>query len=534
MHINNRIFRGFAAILMAGVASCSLPTDYDASLERDVDATIAYKEDAKAPQTIADTDVIRIKDDIWLGDVSKIEYEGDKPLPSYLETPDGVTLVSNRPITLYEIGNMVSQISGIKMRFASQIEGLAKAAADRNAPTINKVGSKWSDTSRMLVSYKGSLSGLLDEVCSYFGVWWKYEHGEIYIYKYTTKTFTLYSLPTKPSMTSSVSSSSGGGSITSGVSGIDLWANIIAAVKSMLGSGSSLVTDQMNGTITITATPTEIKKVAKFIHEQNIRLSRQVAISVKVLQVEVNESRGFGFDLDAAFKDRTQNGGNISFGDKNFGPTGLVGGNSGISMKILSGDVTANAAIEALSTQGATSLVTSGTVTTMNNKPAPIQVVKTQNYISEYTKTNNGSTGDSNSYDITVETEEIETGFTLDVLPRIMDHGRLMMLFSLNLSDLLSLENVNLDSSEESGYIQNPIIEERGFSQEVALKSGETLVLSGYERVDTSSDKTGLGAVNNNIVGGRQSVEKSRSIVVILLTPIVLESPLLPESRMKF
>lgn len=65
----------------------------------------------------------------------------------------------------------------------------------------------------------------------------------------------------------------------------------------------------------------------------------------------------------------------------------------------------------------------------------------------------------------------------LDVLPRIMDHGRLMMLFSLNLSDLLDLENVNLDSSEESGYIQNPIIEERGFSQEVALKSGETLVL---------------------------------------------------------
>ena len=34
---------------------------------------------------------------------SEIEYEGDKPLPSYLETADGVTLVSNRPITLYEI-----------------------------------------------------------------------------------------------------------------------------------------------------------------------------------------------------------------------------------------------------------------------------------------------------------------------------------------------------------------------------------------------------------------------------------------------
>ena len=253
-----------------------------------------------------------------------------------------------------------------------------------------------------------------------------------------------------------------------------------------------------------------------------------------MLQVEVDESRGFGFDLNAAFKDRTASGGNITLGDNNFGPTGLIDGNSGMSMKILSGDVTVNAAIQALSTQGVTTLVTSGTVTTMNNKPAPIQVVKTQNYISEYTKTNNGTVGGEASYDVTVETEEIETGFTLDVLPRIMDHGRLMMLFSLNLSDLLDLENVNLDSSEESGYIQNPIIEERGFSQEVALKSGETLVLSGYERVETTSDKAGLGAVNNNILGGHQKVDKTRSIVVILLTPVVLESPLMPESRMKF
>ena len=535
MLTNKKCLLGLASLLLLGVASCSLPTDYDAAIERDVDATIQYKEASKAPQKPADTDVIRIKDDIWLGDTSKIEYEGDKPLPNDLETADGVTLVSNRPITLYEIGNMIGQITGIKTRFAPQIESLAKAAADKNAPTVSKVGSKWSDTTRMLVNYKGSLSGLLDEVCSYFSVWWKYEHGEIYIYKYTTKTFTLYTLPTKPSMTASVSSSSGGGSITSGVSSIDLWGNIVTAVKSMLGAGSSLVTDPMNGTLTITATPTEIKKVAKFVHEQNVRLSRQVAISVKVLQVEVNESRGFGFDLDMAFKDRIATGGDVSLG-KIVTPNGLSEDmqNASIQMRIAAGDFSLDAFMQALAKQGTTTLVTSGTVTTMNNKPAPIQVVKKQNYISEYTKTNNGTVGGEASWDTTVETDEIETGFTLDVLPRIMDHGRLMMLFSLSLSDLLSLESVYLDSSEESGYIQNPVIEERGFSQEVALKSGETLILSGYERVETASQKEGLGAVNNNILGGSQAVEKTRSIVVILLTPVVLESPLLPESRMNY
>ena len=125
MHTNRKYLTGFAGILLMGVASCSLPTDYDAAIERDVDATIKYKEDAKAPQTVADTDVIRIKDDIWLGDTSEIEYEGDKPLPGYLEAADGVTLVSNRPITLYEIGNMISQITSIKIMNFTQKHGVA-------------------------------------------------------------------------------------------------------------------------------------------------------------------------------------------------------------------------------------------------------------------------------------------------------------------------------------------------------------------------------------------------------------------------
>ena len=530
MRTSNKYSIGLASLLLMGIASCSLPTDYDAALERDIDATIRYKEDAKVPQPKEETDVIRVKDDIWLGDTSEIEYEGDKPLPSYLEADDGVTLVSNRPITLYEIGNMITQISSIKVRFASQLEGSAKAAADRNAPTVRKVGSKWSDTSRMLVSYKGSLSGLLDDVCSYFGVWWKYENGEIYIYKYTTKTFTLYTLPTKPSMTASVSSSTGGGSITNGLSNIDLWQNIVEAVQSMLGAGSSLVTDQMNGTLTITATPTEIKKVAKYVHEQNIRLSRQVAISVKVLEVEVDDTRGFGFDLDAIFKDRTAAGGHVSLGSL-LTPGGLSGdtaANSSLSMKILSGDFSIDAAIQALAEQTATTLVTSGTVTTMNNKPAPIQVVSKQHYVSEITKTNSGSTGDN--YDISIETDEIETGFTMDVLPRIMDHGRLMMLFSLSLSNLLDLERVDVGEN----YVQNPRTVERGFSQEISMKSGDTLVLAGYERVDTISHKKGTGAINNNVLGGAHDLKKSRTVLVILLTPVVLESPLLPESRMRF
>lgn len=539
MRMNKFFNLALGTAVAALVAACSVSTDLDATLDREVENTVVLKEKAKAPTTPAVTDVIRVNDDIWLGDTSEVEYEGD-PVPSYLETPDGVTLISNRPITLYEIGDMLNKITSLSVRYDPTLEEASKQQADGNAPNLESIGAQWTDSTKMLVSYKGPLSGLLDEVCNRFGIWWKYEKKQIYFYKFITKTFVLYTLPTKPTLSvnvggSSTDGSAGSSSVSlSNTANIDLWANIESSIKSMISNEAQLTMDQSNGTITLTGTPTDIRKVAKFVNEQNIRLSRQVAISVKVLQVNVSDSDQYGLNLSAAFK------GNNHITDLGLASPGGLGAEvtNNLSMTILSGRWTLAGAIQALSEQGTTNLITSGTVTTLNNKPAPIQVVKTQNYISEITKTNSGS--DGSYYDLSTTTEEIETGFTLDVLPRILEHGRLMLMFNLTLSDLIELERVDLGSGSTTGgetsgqYIQNPIIETRGFTQEVALKSGETLILSGYERVENSAKKTGVGSAENSLLGGTATAEKTRSILVIMLTPVVLDSPLVPESRMKY
>ena len=550
MRMNKIINLAIGTTVAGLMAACSVSTDLDATLEREVENTVALKEEAKMPTTPAPTDVIRVKDDIWLGDTSEVEYEGD-PVPSYLEAADGITLISNRPITLFEIGDMINKITSLSVRYDQELEDDSKSLADGNAPSLETIGAQWTDSTKMLVSYKGPLSGLLDEVSNRFGIWWKYENKQIYFYKYITKTFVLYTLPTKPTLSVNVGGSSTEGSAGSSsvsltnTANIDLWTNVEASIKSMISDGAQLTMDQSNGTITLTGTPTDIRKVAKFVNEQNVRLSRQVAISVKVLQVSITDSDQYGLNLGAVFHG-TRAGGGISgshITDLGFASPGSGLGaeiTENLSMAIVSGSWTLQGAIQALSEQGTTTLVTSGTVTTLNNKPAPIQVVRTQNYISEITKTNSGS--DGSYYDLSTETEEIETGFTLDVLPRILEHGRLMLMFNMTLSDLIELERVDLggsgsgEGSEEiSGqYIQNPIIETRGFTQEVALKSGETLILSGYERVENTANKSGVGSADNSLLGGTATAEKTRSILVIMLTPVVLDTPLSPESRMTY
>lgn len=537
MRMNSYIKAAFGLSVTAIIAACSMSTSLDAEIEHEVEISTQLKEKAKAPTKVAPEDVVRVKNDIWLGDKSTIEYDGE-PVPAYLETKDGVTLVSNRPISLFEIGDMINKITSLKVRYSSDVEEKALNSAEKNKPDPNSINADWAEPDMMLVSYKGPLSGLLDEISSRFGVWWKYEKNQIYFYKYETKTFIVYSLPTKPSLEVNMGGSNEGGSGSSSASlkssaELELWGNIEKAITSMIGGDSKLTVDPANGTVSLTGTPIEIQRVAKYINEQNARLSRQVAISVKVLQVTVSDSDQYGLNLVAAYTNKG-NGFTLS------SPDGLSDEiKKNLDMTIAPEHWNITSFIQALSQKNNTTLVTSGTVTTLNNKPAPIQVTRKENYISEITKTNSGSSDTGTDYDVSTETEEIETGFTLDVLPRILEHGRLLLMFNLTLSDLISLEKVYLTTSDEAGkadsgqYIQNPIIETRGFTQEVAMKSGESLILSGYERVENQADKTGVGSADNSLLGGTAIAKKDRSILVIILTPVVLESPLTAESRMK-
>jgi len=382
----------------------------------------------------------------------------------------------------------------------------------------------------MAVSYQGPLSGFLDEVSSRFGVWWKYENKDIYFYKFITKTFVVYSLPSKPSMNANIGGSSSSGEASSSISltssiEVEMWAQFERSISSIISDGAKLTVSPSDGTITLTATPNDIKLVAKYINEQNARLSRQVAISVKILQVTLNDSDRYGLDLKASFGDDV-----TSLGVT--GTQGLTGEDlsSSLTWGVVNDKWNASAIMQALSSKNRTSLVTSGTVTTLNNKPAPIQVTQKQNYISEMTKTNNGT--DGTNYDISVTTEEIETGFTLDVLPRILEHGRMLVMFNMTLSDLLTLEKVSFGDEQENQYIQNPKVESRAFTQEVAMTSGESLILTGYEKVSSETEKTGTGSAENSLLGGTAGATRERNVLVIIMTPVVLETPLSPETRM--
>lgn len=535
------------ATLFATTVSLSACNKYvektDAKIETITEKVDEHLQQATIPDLPETTDTVRTKEDIWLGNSSVKISQGDA-LPAEMEEEDALTLTIAEEATLPLLANEISEATGLHVRLDS-----LKASDAMPTETVP-------------VDYEGPLSGLLDYVANRYGVWWRYKNRTISFYNKETRIFNIYALPVETSITNSLSgatmgsseaSSSNSSSNLTSSANLALWDNIEQSLKQIVGENGELSFSRVAGTVTITASPFVIKEAATWINDFNQKLARQVAISVKVLQVNVTNQDNYGFDLGLVFKNSDILG---TFSSSY--ALGAADTAGTLSMMLLKPDskwTNSKAIIQAFSVLGKTALVTSASATTLNNKVAPIQITTQENYVKETNVSTSGS-GSDRSVDVDMETDTLNYGFMMEVLPRILNHGNLILMFSLNLTDLISLTNFSSNGSEskasdtqeessnsndededeaegDATIVQLPKIQTRGFIQEIAMRSGSTLVLSGFEKVSHSTATSGIGKAKMGLLGGSAISQNSRDVLVILLTPEVLESPLSPEARMR-
>ena len=175
------------------------------------------------------------------------------------------------------------------------------------------------------------------------------------------------------------------------------------------------------------------------------------------------------------------------------------------------------ALIEALAKQGKVSLVTNVGVTTRNNRVAPVNNTKSTGYIKRF-ESRNFTTVESS----TVDQDSLETGFSMQLLPNILENGKILLLFRMSVRELLKM------SSQTIGEVtlQLPEVEERSFMQEVIMESGQMLVVSGFEKQKNNDTRYGLGDPDFMALSGSRSTTSGRDVLVVILTPQVLISPL--------
>ncbi len=497
-----------------------------ASVDQDfINAYDAFKMSKNPRVKVTSGDTVSMSEGVWLGNKSTV-LEHRNNLPSQFETDTGITILLNEPITLQVLANDITSITGIPVKIDSQVN------SEKLRNTMN-------------IAYTGKLSGLLSQVATDLDLLWYYDKSAIVFYETETKTFTLYALGTDVSYQTAVETDDG--NQVSLESTLKEWDEVESAIAGIIGNteNADFTVSRNLGTITVTAPPSVLTRIGEYIDKQNRRLSQLVTIDVKVLQVSISNDSAFGLNLAAAIN--AASGLDIVANPKNNLATteassmniavlsnavsGLTGATHMENGQVVSGAYTqdqimngslsavagSTALIEALAKQGKVSLVTNVGVTTRNNRVAPVNNTRTTGYIKRF-ESRNFTTVESS----TVDQDDLETGFSMQLLPNVLENGKILLLFRMSVRELLKMSTQTIGEVT----LQLPEVEERSFMQEIIMESGQMLVVSGFEKQTNNDTRYGLGDPDFMALSGSRETSAQRDVLVVILTPQVLVSPM--------
>ena len=448
-------------------------------------------------------------------------------LPASVQQSGAVLLESRDPMTLVQIAQRLSEITGIphilslgptgKLTSAdgsimtasdlAAVDSAATAGAPGAAPAPVRARPAPATNDGQLTmrpNLRGSLSEVLNQVTNTFDVEWTYSDGRVLFRDYVTRKYQISALPSTSSATSSI----GANSISSESSiSSDIWSEVEMALGGIVGDGANVSIGKTTGLVTVTAKVSDQNRVEEYIKQLNGVVGQQVSFDVNVFTIVLNDDSSMGVDLQAALN---RSNGSISYGAP-MGGNGTVGS---VNIGVVRGDFSVDAMIGALSSQGKVSVSTRAGATTSNNRVAPINVIDKTAYLKEITVTE-GSDGDDDRIERTPG--EIETGFQMQLFPRVMNNREVMVQFTVRISELNDIKSFG----EGNEAVQLPEVSTTSFEQQAVLENGQTLVLAGFERQRAETGRTSSAGGLFGF-GGGQTASTSRVATVMMITPRIV------------
>lgn len=549
--------------LVTSLSGCSLLQTVDEKIEDQ--HSQAYELQAEMLTNAGHGAVLRRESPRIAG--QRIQVQHEETLPTYLQQP---VFYSTSGQPLKRIVSNISEMTGVPMRVIEIAETQNRSGNDNlQWLSQNMLDVAWSGPLNELLDQLARDSQLYWRLSP--------ETGSVEFYRYETRHFSvnlpmgsrsvsgaINSSGSGAQQSSSGTSSSGTGSI--GVQMADLTINPYAAITrtissmllesdnnvALLGSvesgsgtgrgvaeslqsqtlgsgsdfrsGSNFDQDSRSGssrvvvapelaTVTVTAEPPVLARVADYIKRVNDQFSRNLTIDVRIYDVTLDDAAGVGFSLEAFYQRLGQYGLSVTGGPAvpfGRGPAGQVTFEVTDPNSRFSGS---SMLAQALESFGAVSIATSGQVLAVNGQPAPFQVADEISFL-ERTSVRSGTSvevidGVPVVQPLTVELipGSVIVGLTANFLPQILDDNRILLQYQLTVSELRSL--VTVTSGDAS--IQTPNVFTQSLQQQAILRDGQSIVLFGYAQDRGQSDAL------NSLGGFNRVASDKRTLRVIQL-----------------
>jgi type II secretory pathway component GspD/PulD (secretin) len=159
-------------------------------------------------------------------------------------------------------------------------------------------------------------------------------------------------------------------------------------------------------------------------------------------------------------------------------------------------------------------------INTMNRQPVPLGSVNSQSYLKQITPSavNSGSSVAYGPPGLTPG--EVITGFNITLLPVILDSNMVLLQCGVSISSLKQLTSFTSGTGLSQQTIQQPNVSTFVTQQRMTVRSGDTVVLSGFETATTDSKQSD---VVRDVVPGSRSSSRDRTTLVLIITPRLLE-----------
>ena len=300
-----------------------------------------------------------------------------------------------------------------------------------------------------------------------------------------------------------------------------MWTNLIDQIKTALTPLGKLASSPSSGSITVTDSRATVERIGKIIDDENIKILRAVRIQVEVYSVTTNDNAENGIDWNVVFQ-RVANG-NPDVRFSAISPATLVSALVGSFTSTVQGGpggtralAGSTSVISALAQFGRVATVTRTAVSAGNNQPATFAVTNQTGYIAATTPATATAGGTGGVPGLTPGT--VTTGFLLNMIPSIVDSRRILLNFSVDISELSRLQNFTSGAGATAQTVQTPEVSSFQVLNRSPVALGETLVLNLFERTNNQYDRRGLTEGSATSFSGRGR----RETVVMFLTPVLI------------
>ncbi|TES61329.1 hypothetical protein E2P84_43740 [Burkholderia cepacia] len=381
------------------------------------------------------------------------------------------------------------------------------------------------------------VANLLDRAASRKTVHWEYDEktNVLRIYRFVTRQWQIpvsgaqrtYSSnftggTQQSSSQTSLQSNNDTSPMKSEVKDANELYSIRDTAKLVMTQAGKIYADPNSGTITISDTKEAVDAAEKLVRKQVAILSRTVLLRLQTVQLTSNDDGESGVDWNAVISRALHSLPQFSL--STLSPATLVGSNAGsVGLNIVSGAAGGSKAIiQALKEIGHVETSTELPLATRNRHPVYYNVRQSFNYVQSTTPAT-GAVGGSGGVPGIITAQD-QVGTKIFLFPNATSKDNVMLTVSLDSSVKQSMDTFTSGNGSNQQSVQLPVINGEGSQQEVPIRNGSTIVLTGFDRKQNQFEQRTLGDKIPLLAGGSRTASSTRTTTIVLVSVQIVDS----------